>query len=113
MGPALLATSLQFNPFRSRIQHCDPEFANLFSAGGFRLGAARGCASCRVVEAIMPATGFRPAGGKTAEVMLFGCTVISPDLGLPALQVLEKNGGDEGTRTCGLCRDRATTTSGN
>jgi hypothetical protein len=26
------------------------------------------------------------------------------------LQVLEKNGGDDGTRTRGLCRDRATTT---
>ena len=32
---------LQFNPLRSRIQLCDPEFANLSSAGGFRLGAAR------------------------------------------------------------------------
>jgi hypothetical protein len=64
MGPALLATSTPVQSFSQPDPACDPEFANLFSAGGFRLGAARGCASCRVVEAIMPATGFRPAGGK-------------------------------------------------
>ena len=26
---------------------------------------------------------------------------------VPSLEVLEKNGGDDGTRTRGLCRDRA------
>jgi hypothetical protein len=26
---------------------------------------------------------------------------------IPSLQVIEKNGGDDGTRTRGLCRDRA------
>jgi len=28
-----------------------------------------------------------------------------------SLQVLERNGGDDGTRTRGLCRDRAETTN--
>jgi hypothetical protein len=33
--------------------------------------------------------------------------LISPDLLDVRVQVLEKNGGDDGTRTRGLCRDRA------
>ena len=47
------------------------------------------------------AVGVKPAGYDTSNDTKSGTTTI------PLSQTIEKNGGDDGTRTRGLCRDRA------
>ncbi len=47
------------------------------------------------------------AGGFKTEGYDTNCDTKPLDGAIPPPQALEKNGGDDGTRTRGLCRDRA------
>jgi len=49
-------------------------------------------------------------GGEKQEGRSQGTTQNQGWDAILAMQLIEKNGGDDGTRTRGLCRDRATTT---
>ncbi len=50
---------------------------------------------------------MRNGRGLALNLYLF-CAFLCPRENEQALQVLERNGGDDGTRTRGLCRDSTT-----
>jgi len=75
------------------VENSDSTLVNL------RWECAKSQTRSRLVEAILP---VHSLPGKTAEAVAPNCTQISK---VPGCKTILKNGGDDGTRTRGLCRD--------